>query len=110
MAGSTRYSYPTLPLRGKFAKIFPQNHGNGRFAATARRRIMAAKKPCLAARKNVRFGFARGSPQRNHMRLMLRAAWFRRRSLSASRVFGFRDIPHGDQAARHSRMLDKCFN
>jgi hypothetical protein len=52
MAGSTRYSYPTLPLRGKFAKIFPQNHGNGRFAATARRRIMAAKKPRLAARKN----------------------------------------------------------
>jgi hypothetical protein len=48
---ATRHSYPTLPPRGKSAETFPQNHGGRHFAGTARRRIIAAKKPCLAARK-----------------------------------------------------------
>jgi hypothetical protein len=37
-------------------------------------------------------------------------AWFGRRSLSASRGFGFRGVPRGDQAARRARNLDKCFS
>jgi hypothetical protein len=50
-SAASRPGHETSPLRGKFAGTFPQNHGGRRFAGTGRRRIVAAKKPCLAARK-----------------------------------------------------------
>jgi hypothetical protein len=50
------------------------------------------EKTLSCRKKKTRLGLARGSPQRNHMRLMLRAAWFGRLSLSPSRAFGFRGV------------------
>jgi hypothetical protein len=66
-----RYSYPTLPLRGKFAETFPQNHGSRRFAGTARRRIIAAKKTLSCRKEKTRPGFAFGSSQADRTKLML---------------------------------------
>jgi hypothetical protein len=90
--------------------FFRETMAGAVFAGTARRHIAAAEKPCLAARK-MRASVL-PAVRRNEITCLscCERALPGRRSLSASRGFGFRGLMRGELAARRANMPDKCFS
>jgi hypothetical protein len=95
------------PYRGvaNSRKLFRKTMAAAVSLGTARCRILAAKKPGLAARKKCATGLPSVRLKTIACSLCCSPAWFGRRSLNASRTFGFCGVPRGDQAARRARNL-----
>lgn len=101
---------PTLPRRGKSAEYFPQNHGGWVFRRTARRHAFAAKKPCLAARKNCAHSVASSLPQDSQVESVFAAARFDEPALSASRSFRFHIARRRNGSPQRLGTPHKWFN
>jgi hypothetical protein len=84
----------------QFCGILSSKDGSRRFSREPLAPTSPPRKNSSCRMKNACPGFAIGSPQRNHKRLMFSAAGLGDPALSTSRYFGFCIVPRGDRAAR----------